>query len=250
MRILQITDPHLFADPADRLRGTVTDDTLASVLAHIAEQGWDADVIAMTGDLIQDDSQGAYQRFREHFAPLGLPVYCVPGNHDIREYMQAALAEPPFYYCASYQQYNWLIIGIDSCEAGSAGGKLAPEELARLLGLIKNTQAEHVLVCLHHPPLPVGSAWLDGVGLADGEDFLAALAASGKVRGCLFGHVHQAFDEQKDGLRIIGTPSTCRQFKPGSDEFALDDLPPAYRHVELHADGSIQTELIWVSPVV
>ncbi len=245
---MQITDPHLFADPAGSLRGTVSHDSLLSVLQHVAEQGWDADIVAMTGDLIQDDSKAAYQRFREHFRSLGLPVYCVPGNHDIREFMQEALAEPPFYYCASYQQYNWLIVGIDSCEDRGAGGRVAADELARLQGLIKNTQAEHVLVCLHHPPLSVGSAWLDGVGLADGEKFLAALSSSGKVRGCLFGHVHQAFDEQKDTLRIIGTPSTCRQFKAGSDEFALDDLPPAYRQVELHADGSIQTELIWVSP--
>jgi 3',5'-cyclic-AMP phosphodiesterase len=246
VRILQVTDPHLFADRSASLRGTVTHDTLVAVLDHIVAEDWQADIVAMTGDLIQDDSREAYQRFCELFAPLGLPVYCVPGNHDIRDYMRAALTAAPFHYCASYQQYNWLVVGIDSCKADSAGGQVAAAEMERLQKLIRNTQAEHVLVCLHHPPLPVGSAWLDGVGLEDGARFLATLAATGKVRGCLFGHVHQAFDEQFEGLRVIGTPSTCRQFKPGSDEFALDEEPPAYRRVELHANGRIKSELIWL----
>jgi len=33
------------------------------------------------------------------------------------------------------------------------------------------------------------------------------------------------------------------QFKPGSKTFALDDLAPGYRRIELHADGSIVTEV-------
>jgi len=34
---------------------------------------------------------------------------------------------------------------------------------------------------------------------------------------------------------------------PGSDEFALDDKPPAYRRIELSADGTVSTELVWVT---
>jgi Icc protein len=39
----------------------------------------------------------------------------------------------------------------------------------------------------------------------------------------------------------MSTPSTCIQFKPGSKTFALDDLPPGYRRLDLHADGNIDT---------
>jgi Icc protein len=63
----------------------------------------------------------------------------------------------------------------------------------------------------------------------------------------LFGHVHQQYEGEHEGIRIIGTPSTCRQFKPGSDDFALDDEPPAYRRITLNSDGSINSELISVS---
>ena len=49
------------------------------------------------------------------------------------------------------------------------------------------------------------------------------------------------------GVRILGTPSTCRQFKPHSDDFAVDDKPPAYRRISLHENGDVETELIWVA---
>ena len=67
VRILHVTDPHLFADPASSLRGTVTHATLAKVLAHYLQSDWQADLIAMTGDVVQDDSAAAYDRFVEHF---------------------------------------------------------------------------------------------------------------------------------------------------------------------------------------
>ncbi len=217
------------------------------MLGHVDASDWPADFIAMTGDLIQDDSRGAYARFRSHFGGRGLPVLCVPGNHDVRELMQDELAGEPFHYCGSLRYGDWLTVGIDSCKSGSAGGAVDAAELERLAGIVAATDAAHVLVCLHHPPLPVGSRWLDRVGLDNGEDFLAALAATGKVRGLLFGHVHQAVDETRHGVRILGTPSTCRQFMPGSEDFALDERPPAYRRVLLHADGSIGEELVWVA---
>lgn len=246
VRVLQITDPHLFANSAGALRGTVTDESLREVLAHVERGGWPADFVAMTGDLIQDDSREAYRRFRSHFSPLGLPVLCIPGNHDVRELMQDELAGEPFRYCAAIARRSWLVVGIDSCRTNSAGGHVTQQEFERLEGAVAASDARHVLVCLHHPPLPVGSAWLDQVGLDNGEEFLERVAAIGRVRGCLFGHVHQNVDTEVRGMRILGTPSTCRQFRPDSDEFALDERSPAYRRVSLGDDGSIADELIWV----
>jgi Icc protein len=247
IRVLHVTDPHLFADTESSLRGTVTNESLARVLGHYRQSGWQADLIAMTGDVIQDDTAAAYDRFIEHLAPLELPVYCVPGNHDVRSFMRDALAHPLFFYCASVQVGDWLMTGIDSCLEDDAGGRVSDEELERLQGILAETTAAHVAICLHHPPLQMGSKWLDQVGLKNSTEFLNVIVRSGKVRTALFGHVHQAFDEQHESVRVIGTPSTCRQFKPGSDDFALDELPPAYRRIELLPDGRVESELIWVT---
>jgi Icc protein len=201
----------------------------------------------MTGDLIQDDSALAYQRFCELMTPLGLPIHCVPGNHDVRDLMRDAVSIPPFYYCDSLKIGDWLIAGIDSCIDGNAAGHVTTDEMTRLQQVIASTDANNVLVCLHHPPLPLGSKWLDQVRLQNGDEFLSFISANAKIRIAIFGHAHQEYDGEHSGVRVIGTPSTCRQFKPGSDEFALDDQPPAYRRISLQVDGSVTTELIWLA---
>jgi Icc protein len=204
----------------------VTHSSLSRVLQHIAEANWPADMVAMTGDLIQDDSRAAYDRFCDLMSPLELPVYCVPGNHDIRELMRDAVSQ----------------------DDGDASGRVDDDEMDRLAKDLAQTTAEHVLICLHHPPLPVGSKWLDQVGLKNGDEFLRMIAQPGNVRAAIFGHVHQEFEGTHESIKIIGTPSTCRQFKVASDDFALDNNPPAYRRINLHADGSVENELIWLEP--
>lgn len=246
VRVLHITDPHLFADSRASLRGTVSCQSLQNVLRHVAASGWQADVVAATGDLIQDDSRRAYERFHELLSPLGLPVYCVPGNHDVRPLMQDVLGCEPFSYCAAKQHGNWLIAGVDSCLEGTAAGRIAEQELERLSAVLRQTTAEHVMVCLHHPPLPVGSKWLDEIGLKNGQRFLRDILAAKKVRLAIFGHVHQQFEGSYESVRVVGTPSTCTQFKPASETFAVDDKPPAYRRITLHRDGGIDSELVWL----
>lgn len=246
MRVLHVTDPHLFADRQGSLRGAVTYDTLRAVLGHYRASGFAADLVALTGDIVQDDSAGAYAHCRELLSSLGLPVYCVPGNHDIRHLMRDLLPDPPFTYCGVVESGNWLIVGIDSCVEDSAGGRIAASELQRMEDSIAASSAEHVMVCLHHPPVPMQSKWLDSVGLANGSEFLTRAAASGRIRIAIFGHVHQDYDATHEGIRLIATPSTCRQFLPRADEFAVDDRPPAYRCIELHPDGSVDANLVWV----
>ncbi len=237
----------MFAEPDSSLRGTVTHSSLQAVLAHVETSAWPADIIAMTGDLSQDETESSYLRFKELFSVLALPVYCVPGNHDDRDLMRKLLSTAPFHYCDSVLFGNWHILSIDSCLDGQAGGRVGAAEMVRLEQELENTTAEHILVCLHHPPLSIGSRWLDQVSLHNGDEYFNLLSTSGKVRATIFGHAHQAVDQTRDGIRVIGTPSTCRQFKTASAEFTLDDNPPGYRRIALSWDGAVNSELIWVS---
>ncbi len=246
IRVLHLTDPHLFADADGDLRGTVTQESLQRVLDHYEAGDWRADRALITGDLIQDDSAKAYDRFRELLLPLNMRMHCVPGNHDIRDLMRPICSRPPFSYCAKEEIRDWLLLGLDSCINGDAGGEIAQEEFDRLDLIISESSAKHIMVCLHHPPIPMGSAWLDTVALRNGDKLLERLQAADRVRLIVFGHVHQAYDAEHLGMQVIGTPSTCSQFKPGSEDFALDDRPPAYRRITLNSDGTSSSELIWV----
>jgi Icc protein len=247
IRVLHLTDPHLFADADGDLRGTVTQESLQRVLDHYKAGDWRADRALITGDLIQDDSPEAYERFRKLLLPLNMRMHCVPGNHDIRDLMRPICSRPPFSYCAKEEVYDWLMLGLDSCIKGSAGGLIPQEEFERMEQIISESPAKHVLVYLHHPPVSMGSKWLDTVLLKNGDELLERLEAAGRVRLLVFGHVHQPYDAEHNGIQVIGTPSTCSQFKPGSDDFALDDRPPAYRRITLKSDGTSRSELIWVN---
>ena len=236
----------MFADANGDLRGTVTQESLQRVLDDYQAGDWRAGRALITGDLIHDDSAEAYERFRELLLPLNMRMHCVPGNHDVRDLMRPVCSRPPFSYCAKETVGDWLLLGLDTCVSGDAGGEIAADEFERLDLIVSDSPAKHIMVFLHHPPIPMGSAWLDTVTLKNGEELLEKLQAIGRARLLVFGHVHQPYDAEHHGIQIIGTPSTCSQFKPGSDDFALDDRPPAYRRITLHGDGSSDTELIWV----
>jgi hypothetical protein len=42
---------------------------------------------------------------------------------------------------------------------------------------------------------------------------------------------------------MLATPSTCVQFKPHCANFTLDTIAPGWRWLELHADGTLTTEV-------
>jgi Icc protein len=58
--------------------------------------------------------------------------------------------------------------------------------------------------------------------------------------------VHQVHDTERNGVKLFSTPSTCAQFLPLSNSFAIDRRPPGYRWLDLNPDGTITTEVVWV----
>ncbi len=244
-RIVQFTDLHLYGAADGRLRGIATLPALEAALAtaRAREAPWEA--LLLTGDLVQDDPAG-YQHVRRLFGQSKVPVYCIPGNHDEQVPMRAELANAPFQICGTARHGEWLLVMLDSYQHGMAAGRLAAGELARLDAALSEHADRHALVCLHHHPVAAGSRWLDTVGLENRDALFEVLDRHQNVRVLLWGHVHQAFDGERRGVRLLATPSTCAQFKPGSDQFAIDQRPPGYRWLELHEDGRVESAIVWV----
>jgi 3',5'-cyclic-AMP phosphodiesterase len=247
LRVLQISDTHLHAAPDSRMRGVTTYATLLSVLEHAQrDRRWPVDAILATGDIVQDESRAGYERFRTTLEPLGVPVFTIPGNHDDPKLMGEILTGGKFQVGGELRQGPWSFVMLSTFLSGEDAGGLGP---ARLQGLRKAFEAhvgQHILVAMHHHPLPMGSAWLDGVALRDAEQFWGIIDQSPDVRVVVCGHVHQASDRERNGVHFLSTPSTCAQFLPASEFFALDTRPPGMRWLSLFADGSIETEVTWV----
>ena len=245
IRILQLTDLHLYGAANGQLRGVATLPALESAIAAAWTEAAPWQAVLLSGDLVQDDGAG-YARVRELFGGSQVPVYCLPGNHDEIPAMQAALAGPPFQICGTAEHGSWTLVLLDSYQHGMASGRLSPAELQRLDLALTAAVGRHVLVCLHHHPVATGSRWLDAVALDNAEQLFDVLDRHANVRVLLWGHVHQVFDGVRRGVRLLSTPATCAQFKPGSDSFAVDLRPPGFRWLDLYPDGSVDTSVVWV----
>lgn len=248
LRLLHITDTHLFARAEGRLRGVDTFRTLARVLDHAAADSRPPDAILVTGDLSQDETPEAYERFRTLLSAPGTPVWCLPGNHDAPALMREVLCAPPFRVGGTIAAGNWCVTLLDSYVSGDNGGRLAPGELEGLDAVLRENRGRHTLVALHHHALPLNSRWLDALGLYNADELLAIIDRSREVRCVVAGHVHQASAVSRNDVQFLTTPSTCFQFLPCADNFAVDTRPPGYRWLDLMADGAVGTEVVWVDP--
>ncbi len=247
MLLLQFTDTHLPGTPGTVVRGVDPGQTLARCLANARRRHPGPRAILLTGDLVQDEA-GGYATLREHFGGSHVPVHCLPGNHDLVPELRSALAGPPFEHGISARYDGWQVVTLDTSVPGETHGLLSADELGRLRQALDAESGAHVLVCLHHPPVPHGSRWLDALGLHNADELFAVLERYPGVRGLLWGHAHQALDEVRGRWQMMCSPSTCMQFLPGSDDFAADDRPPGYRWLQLRPDGGIDTGIEWVGP--
>jgi Icc protein len=248
LRLVQFTDMHLYGSDTESLRGVQTVPSLAHTLAQARARDWPVDAVLVTGDVVQDDPAG-YAQLRKLFRGITVPVLCIPGNHDDPAALRDALDCEPFVVGGHHDFGRWRVVMLDSSLEGSAAGHLSDASLEELEQALR-TATGHVLVCLHHHPVSMSSRWLDQVGLNNAADFWRIVGAYPCVRTVLWGHVHQSFDSRRGDVRLLATPSTCAQFKPGSKDFAIDTLPPAYRTLQLRADGTLSTEVVWVERCV
>lgn len=228
------------------MRGIKTYDTFRAVIEHAMSNSSRPDAILATGDLVQDETRVGYETFRNVLKKFEVPVYCIPGNHDAPEIMADVLGTAPFQVGGTAQHGTWSLIMLNSFSRSEDSGRLDEAELDGLRTSLTANTSLHTLVCIHHQPIPMGSRWLDGVGLRNADEFFEIVDQYSQVRGILWGHVHQASDRRRRGVRLMSSPSTCSQFRPNSDDFALDVRPPGYRWLDLANNGTIQTEVVWL----
>ncbi|MDZ7853674.1 MAG: phosphodiesterase [Halomonas sp.] len=244
MRLAQITDFHLKADSAVRARAGFPLRQLEAVVDAVNRQR--PELVLVTGDISQDETAASYRLAEQALSRLDAPWYWLPGNHD-----QPALMEECRELYDELDLGRWRVLQLDTHVSGQPHGELGEKALGELATRLA-ADDRPTLLAMHHPPLPVGSAWLDEIGLADGEAFWRVVAPHRQVKAVFFGHVHQAFH----GVQVLvdrevsayGCPSTVDPFLPGSSTFALDEAArPGYRLIEL-SEGELETWIKRIDP--
>jgi Icc protein len=245
-RVLQLSDTHLFADTKEKLKHVETLASFAAVWqAALAEK---PQVVVLTGDLSQDDSAASYAHLATFLEKSPVPVLVTPGNHDQTAHFDALFQLRTVQPTPCFDAGKWQIIVLNSMQPGQVAGRLAPEILQFLQSCLKNDRP--LLIAMHHPPLAVGSLWMDRYQLENKAEFWQLVADYPQVRLVLAGHVHQEFVEERQGVAVFTVPSTCTQFLPCASQAMLDQRLPGFRLVDLAADGSFTTQVKRVHPFI
>ncbi|MGK2925623.1 MAG: metallophosphoesterase [Lysobacterales bacterium] len=242
LRIVQVSDCHLPLDPQTAYRGQSADRNLASLLPAIRR--WQPDLLLLTGDASEDGSAAAYGRVSAQLSTAGAPVLALPGNHDDAAAMRRYFPFGPWAGPFQRTTRNWQLVLLDSTVPGKVPGFIQPQALEQLEQCLVRGRAEHVLLALHHQPVPVNAPWIDRYALGSAEAFLAVVDRHPRVRCITWGHVHQDFELERNGVLMLGSPSTAVNSLPNAERFTLDLGGPACRWLELGVDGTIATGLL------
>ena len=249
LRVLQITDMHIRSAPGKEYMASRidTEQTLQTVLDEIhANEPADSIVVA-TGDLVQDPLEASYQRLKLRLGGSHNRYFLLPGNHDDAVLARKLLNRDNSWCVGQHAFGDWLMLFLDtSQQPEQSEGMLSRAELSRLERTLAVSGERHVMLFLHHPPVSIGSSWMDQIGLGNADALFAISDRYPQVKGMVFGHIHQQFEGSRKGVRMIGSPSTCVQFKPGTGQFEIDSLPPAYRWFDFRADGTFETGVKYV----
>ena len=237
-RILQVSDSHLGGSRDFRLAGINTYQSFGQVLKALPDLDIAPDLVAVTGDIAGEGEEVAYHLFNEVMAEQPWSFAWLPGNHDDFSLMRQVLHQP---FRRVVELGNWVAIFLVSAQPGEVSGQLADTELAELTDLLHRYRDQHVLLFMHHMPVEISCRWLDKHRVANHRQLAEVVADFPQVKALFAGHVHQAFSASWQGIGVHSAPSTCFQFAPGSDGFALSEQPPGYRWIDLYADGHLKT---------
>lgn len=244
VNIIQITDTHILANPSETFDGVDSAATLAAVLGHIGSNE-QPDLMLLTGDLVHEPDAPSYRRLHGLLKTIPVPVYAIPGNHDDPALMESLLTAPVRHE-REIQLSDWRILLLNSWLEGEHAGHLPDTELDWLHARLDAHPETPTLIALHHPPVAIGSPWMDAMGLKNADDFLAMLDRQPQIAAVIWGHIHQQFESERNGIQLLGCPSTCVQFMPGSREYSQDDQGPGYHRLTLAPDGDITSEIVRV----
>ena len=239
IRIVQVTDTHLFCEPDGVLAGVPTWQTFRAVLRKIGREHRDFDHLILTGDLAQDEELETYLMLREALGDWIERCRIIPGNHDDRANLRKAFPElfsqqeEPLTFTLSTG--GWKIIGLDSHLPGETKGRVDAGQLQWLRDELRQDPGARILLFIHHPPVAINVRWLDDIGLDGAFDLVNLIEASPQIRVICAGHVHRAFKGRIGAAAVYTTPSTCVQFGARSEK-SFDRKAAGYRTLRLH-DG-------------
>lgn len=239
MLIAHISDFHIFAKaPETSIVRADAADAARKVVADIVAFTPKIEAIMFTGDLTDGGSADDYALLADILAPIDVPIFVVPGNHDKRDGLRTMFSEKLPFEPGPFLNYevqfkDIRILALDTLLDGHVQGALDPTQLAWLERKLTTTTKALTLILMHHPAFPSAIAPLDHMALQNGRDAFAQLMTDyrGPLR-ILSGHIHRPFQTLWNGVfcAVSGGPAFqhALALDPAASEPTTVSEPYAY----------------------
>lgn len=243
LTLVQITDTHIHDQLNESFINTQPDESLDHLIKHALKNLDHIDYVVVTGDLTHEGTKPACTRLGRLLNQFDCPVFVTLGNHDSSDMIQQHLLTTHITMPEHIETEYWQLLFADSHIENQTAGLLSDRTIEQLSAQLQHND-KPAFMFTHHPPVSINSRWMDEIGMHNGELVLQKLSDYKHLRGLAFGHIHQQWRSQYQHIEILGSPSSCVQFKTGSDDFAIDDHSPGYRVLSLHDNGTFSSEVI------
>jgi Icc protein len=205
-RLAQISDTHVRADDGGKAASQ-----LMRAMAQAKDYG--ADIILLTGDLVNDAREDEYAVLAEALTDPPAPLFLMPGNHDdrglIRRYFPTHRYLPregALHF--TIEDYPVRVVALDDIVPGETHGLLRRSGAEWLESALSVERGKPTLVALHHPPFLTHDLLFDKIGLLDAEEFATVIARHRQVLRVIAGHHHRIVIGQAAHAPVIVAPSS------------------------------------------
>lgn len=204
--LAQISDTHVRVD-----------DDGASVRqlqkAFAQARDYKADLVLLTGDLVNDERDEEYAALAEAIADSPAPLFLMPGNHDARARIRARFPGHGYlpsgrFLSYAIEQFPIRVVVVDQIVPGETFGVLTEGQADWLDRTLAADRAKPTIVALHHPPFPTHDLLFDQIGLHDSDLFQFVISKHPQVARVICGHHHRVAFGQVAHAPAIVAPST------------------------------------------
>ena len=222
LKVLQLTDTHLFKDPSLTMKGCNPAKNFLKIISIVKDKHLEEiDAIFLTGDLSQDETPDSYRFLLDHLMPLQKDIYWIPGNHDDLSIMKPIFSDYGIPYTNNLFNDRWNFIFLNSAKPNEISGYLEKNELSNLSYLLKQNQKKQQIVILHHHPIIVETPIVDEFKLTNADAFYECLTGF-NVRLIVSGHVHGHYDIHFHDIPFVTSPATSLQWVKGAKEIQIN----------------------------
>jgi Icc protein len=215
--LAQVTDMHVKAGGKLSYRVVDTEASLARCVEQLLALPQLPDAVLFTGDLTDFGRPDEYDNLARLLAPLTMPYYLMPGNHDDPATMRARF--PAHAYLRQrtgkldyvIDEHPLRIVALDSTVSMKPFGALSGEQLQWLDETLTASPRKPTVVAVHHPPFWTGIGHMDAQPLTSPAAFEAVIARHPQVERVLCGHLHRNIVKRFGGTIASTCPSPSHQ---------------------------------------